>query len=185
MDPVEQMMQGRFVVPSIVATHFHLREGDSVADLGAGSGHFLEALSEVVGTSGRVYACEIQRELVEKLGEVAHSKGLSNIDPVWCDIEEPGGVKIADGTLDAVIIINTLFLVENKAATIAEASRILRPGGKLLVVDWTESFGGLGPQPAQVFSQPDAQALIESNYFVYERSFDTGDHHYGIAFKKP
>lgn len=169
----------------MVSTHFHLREGDQVADFGAGSGFFLRALSEAVGSSGRVYACEIQRELVEKLGTVAQAEGLSNVDPIWCDLEEPNGVKIADGALDTVLLINTLFQLEDKAATIQEAARTLRSGGKFIVVDWSESFGGLGPQPFQVVAAPEAQALIESHNFVFERSFDSGDHHYGLAFKKP
>lgn len=178
-------MVGRFVEPSVVTTHFHLREGDKVADFGAGSGYFLEAFSKAVGLSGRVYACEIQRELVEKLGNTAQSLGLTNIDPLWCDLEEPGGVKIADNTLDAVTLINTLFIIEDKEATIKEAYRTLRSGGKFFVIDWSESFGGLGPQPFQVINELQAQTLVESLGFVLERSFDSGDHHYGLAFKKP
>ena len=178
-------MQGRFVQPEVVTTHFHLREGDQVADFGAGSGFFLQALSRVVGPSGRVYACEIQRELVAKLGDVARAEGLTNVDPLWCDLEEPGGVKIADGALDTVVIINTLFQLEDKAATLKEAARTLRSGGKLFIIDWTESFGGLGPQPDHVVSESEAKALTESQQFVFERSFDAGDHHYGLAFKRP
>lgn len=185
MDNSEPIVPGRFVEPGVVTTHFHLHEGDQVADFGAGSGYFLEALSKAVGAPGRVYACEIQKELVEKIGNVVRSQGLSNVDPIWCDLEEEGGVKIADGVLDAVVIVNTLFQIEEKAATISEAHRTLRSGGKLIVVDWSESFGGLGPQPFQVISQVDAQNLIESNRFVLERTFDAGDHHYGLAFKKP
>lgn len=179
------LVTGRFVEPSIVVTHFHLREGDQVADFGAGVGFFLRVLSEAVGPSGRVYACEIQRELVEKLGTVARSEGLNNVDPIWCDLEETNGVKIADNALDVVVLINTLFQLENKAATISEVARTLRPGGKFFVVDWSESFGGLGPQPGDVISSVAAQSLVESGHFVLERSFDAGDHHYGLAFKKP
>ncbi len=185
MDPAAPLIQGRFVEPSIVVTHFHLRAGDQVADFGAGAGFYLRVLSEAVGVSGRVYACEIQRELVEKLGNVARSEGLTNVDPLWCDLEEPNGVKIGSGVLDAVVMINTLFQLENKAATIDEAYRTLRSGGKLFVIDWSESFGGLGPQPGDVITASMAQSMVESRFFVYERSFDAGDHHYGLGFKKP
>lgn len=185
MDTSDPVTLGRFVEPSVVTTHFHLRDGDQVADFGAGAGYFLEALSQAVGVSGRVFACEIQKELVEKLGNTAQAQGLSNVAPLWCDLEEPNGVKIADGTLDAVILINTLFQIEDKAATLMEAYRTLRSGGKLFVVDWSESFGGLGPQPFQVLNELEAQALVETQNFVLERKFDSGDHHYGLAFKKP
>jgi len=176
--------QGRFVVPSVVTTNFHLREGDIVADYGAGSGYFVEALSQAVGETGRVYACEIQRELVEKIGNLVRTKGIGNTDPVWCDIEVARGIKIADDTLDAAVLINTFFQVEDKATTLHEICRTLRSGGKFIVVDWSESFNGLGPQPDQIVSSNDAKALIESNGFSFDREFDAGDHHYGLAFKK-
>lgn len=185
MDTAGIMPTGRFVVPEIVATHFHFREGDVVADFGAGSGYFLEAFSKAVGQTGRVYACEIQRELVEKLGNTARAQNLTNVDPLWCDIEEPNGIKIANGVLDAAVLINTLFQVEDKAATLGEAMRTLRSGGKFIVIDWSESFGGLGPQPGQVVHKVDAQMMVEAAGFVLEREFDAGDHHYGLAFKKP
>lgn len=175
---------GRFVVPDVVATHFHIKEGDLVADFGAGSGFFLKALSKAVGESGRVYACEIQKQLVEKLGEQSRLWGLSNIHPLWCDLEELNGIKIGNGELDVAILVNTLFLIENKEIAIQEMGRTVRSGGKFFVIDWTESFAGMGPQPNLVVSSADAIALFEANGFVFEREYPAGDHHYGLAFRK-
>ena len=56
-----------FMDPRTVITHFHLRPGDSVADFGAGTGHYLGALSQAVSGQGKVYAFEIQKGLVENL----------------------------------------------------------------------------------------------------------------------
>jgi ubiquinone/menaquinone biosynthesis C-methylase UbiE len=176
---------GRFVQPSVVASHFHLRPGDAVADLGAGSGYFLSALSAAVGGTGKVYACEIQKNLVETLGNVARSKGLSQVIPLWCDLEERGGVPIADGVLDTALLINTLFQCDDKVVVLQEVVRMLRSGGKLIIIDWTESFGGLGPQPGVVFTKEAAISLASTAGLVEESSFDAGDHHYGVSFKKP
>lgn len=173
----------RFVVPETVASQFHLHEGDTVADFGAGSGFFLSSLVAAVGESGRVYACEIQRPLVEKMGAFARQKGWHNVDVLWCDLEATGGVKIPDNTLDAGILVNTLFQIEDATTCLAELHRTLRPGGKLLVIDWTESFAGLGPAPSAVVTASAATDLCESNGFVYEREFPAGEHHYGLAFR--
>lgn len=175
---------GRFVNPTMLASHFHLREGDVVADFGAGSGFYVEILARLVGSSGRVYACEIQKELVEKIGVLARTKGLFMVDPLWSDIEVIGGSKLADGALDVALMINTLFQVEDKKTAVQEVCRTLRKGGKFFIVDWTDSFGGLGPHPSQVMTLPQAQALLEENGFVFERTFDAGDHHYGAGFRK-
>ncbi len=177
-------MQGRFVEPAVVASHFHLREGDVVADFGAGAGFFSEILARVVGPSGRVVACEIQKELVEKIGDSARRKGLLNIDPKWCDIEAEGGLPIPDGSLDAGVMVNTLFQFDDKGTALREVYRTLRVGGKFFLIDWTDSFGGLGPQFEQIVTERDARAYVESTGFVFERTFDSGDHHYGMAFRK-
>lgn len=175
---------GRFVIPEVVASHFHLKEGDLVADFGAGSGFFLRTLSKAVGDNGRVYACEIQKGLVEKIGELIRAQGLGNVHPLWCDLEEVNGIKIATGELDVAILVNTLFLIEQKDLSVQEMGRTLRSGGKFFVIDWTESFGGMGPQPGAVVTAASATALFESNGFVFEREFPAGDHHYGLAFRK-
>lgn len=175
---------GRFVDPQTVVSHFHVREGDVVADFGAGSGFYTEALARLVGQTGKVYACEIQRELVEKIGALVRTKGLFAVDPLWCDMEKEGGVKIADAAVDVAVMVNTLFQLEHKNIALGEVSRTLHSGGKFFLIDWSESFGGLGPQPNDVVTRANAQALAESSGFVYERAFDAGDHHYGLAFRK-
>lgn len=175
---------GRFVIPSVVATHFHLRPGDVVADFGAGSGYFIPTLVDLVGPEGRVYACEIQKQLVEKIGDLARRNGWSQVQPLWSDLEDVGGTKVPDGVLDAAVMVNTFFQLDDKAAAVAEALRTLRTGGKLFLIDWSESFGGLGPIPEQVVDAAAAEALFESNGFIMERTFDAGDHHYGLAFRK-
>ena len=80
---------------------------------------------------------------------------------------------------------NTLFQVENKVNVFKEAWRVLKLDGTLVVIDWSESFGGLGPHPEAVVDEAAARALAETAGFVFERSFDAGDHHYGLAFRKP
>lgn len=173
-----------FMDPRVVITHFHLRPGDAVADFGAGTGHYLKALSEAVSSQGSVYACDIQKVLVEQLTARIHKERLSNVHPVWCDLEAIGGTKLKDGLLDVGILMNTLFLIENKQAALTEFARVIRKGGKFIVVDWESSFGGIGPHPSQVVKKDAAKALIEANGFAFERDFPAGDHHYGLAFRK-
>jgi len=173
----------RFVIPEVVASQFHLRPGDKVADFGAGSGFFMKVLSDTVGPTGRVYACEIQKPLVEKLGDQCRLQALENIEPLWCDIEAVNGSKIATDTLDAGILVNTLFQLEERGVAAVELQRVLRAGGKLLIVDWSETVAGLGPTPDRLVTADDCKVLFESHGFVFEREFPAGEHHYGLAFR--
>ena len=176
--------EGRFVVPEIVSSHFHLRKGDAVADFGAGTGYFIPHLSRMVGTDGRVFACEIQKNLVETITALVREKRLSNVEVLWCDFETSGGMKLRDSSIDVGVLVNTLFQIEQKDAAFEEFARTIRSGGKLFVIDWTSSFAGLGPPASHVVTADDVKGLAESHRFVFERSFDAGHHHYGLAFRK-
>ncbi|MEX0913133.1 MAG: methyltransferase domain-containing protein [Candidatus Paceibacterota bacterium] len=178
------MSTDRFISPEIVASHFHLRTGDKVGDFGAGAGNFSAVLSRLVGHEGRVYASEIQKNLVDTLNDRVKRENLTNMEVVWGDVEELGGTKIEDEVLDAAVIVNTLFQMEERETALREISRTLRSGGKLFIIDWSESWGGLGPQPNDVLTESEAKDLAESLGLTFERSFDAGDHHYGLAFRK-
>jgi ubiquinone/menaquinone biosynthesis C-methylase UbiE len=161
-----------------------LREGMLVADFGTGSGHYAIEASKLVGGSGRVYAIDIQQALVKKVKNLAIAENRQNIDVLWGDIEQIGGTKLGDESVDAVIIANDLFQVEDKNNVIIEARRILKPKGKVLVVDWLDSFGGLGPQGDMIVRESQARELLSGNSFEFIEEFDAGEHHYGLIFVK-
>ncbi|MFC1720811.1 methyltransferase domain-containing protein [Patescibacteria group bacterium] len=173
-----------FTDPEQNINHLHLREGYQVADLGAGIGAYSFAAARKIGKSGKVYAVEVQKDLVSKIRNGALGAKLENVEVLWGDVEEKGGSKIADNVVDAVIISNILFQTEDKDGLLAETNRILKSGGKILVVEWSESFSGLGPQPEHVVQKAKAKHLFGGAGFALEEEFDAGEHHYGFVFTK-
>jgi ubiquinone/menaquinone biosynthesis C-methylase UbiE len=171
-----------FTNPGQNILHLGLKEGMRVADLGAGSGFYSKAVSERVGYTGKVYAVEVQKDLVKKLESEIRNWGISNIECIWGDIEKRHGTKIADQSMDAVIISNVLFQAEDKLGVIDEAKRILKKGGNVLLIDWTESFGGMGPTPQSVITEIKAKELFEKRGFKFVEKISTNAHHYGIIF---
>jgi len=154
-----------------------------VADFGAGTGFYSRAASSRVGLTGRVYAIEVQKDLVKKLESDIESWGLNNIDCLWADIEMKNSIKIADGSLDAIIISNVLFQADDKLGLIDEAKRLLKKGGEILLIDWKESFNGLGPTPENIVTESRAQELFTGRGFLFIKTIPESPHHYGIIFK--
>lgn len=163
---------------------FGLHEGMKVADLGVGFGHYVYALSEAVGPSGRVFAVDVQKNMIERLKKEVEEKGIQNIEVIWGDIEVVGGTKLREGLVDNLLVANVLFLIDSKPGFVHECARILKVGGKLLLIDWEESFGGIGPSPEMVVSLETAKRIFESGPFEYKKQIDVGDHHYGILFER-
>jgi len=162
-----------------------LRDGMRVGDFGAGSGHYSLAASAVVGMSGKVYAIDVQEEVLKHLHDTASRAGKRNIETVWGNIENRGGTKLRDGALDAGILANTLFQLEDRKAAFTEILRVIKPGGKLLLIDWAGSYGGIGPTPDHVVSESDAEELGISFGLHKEKDYRAGPHHYAILFTKP
>lgn len=178
-------MSVSFSVPQENVLQLGLREGMKVGELGAGSGHYARAAAAIVGHSGKVYAVDVQEELLKHLKLNTHERHQRTIETIWGDIEKPGGTHLRDAALDAVIIANTLFQIENRPGLLFEIKRVLKPGGKLLVVDWAGSYGGLGPAPESVVSEHDAEAFFIDGGFYKVKSFRAGPHQYGIIFTAP
>ncbi len=162
-----------------------LRDGMKVADLGAGSGHYSLAAAASVGNSGRVYAVDVQEDILKHLKDSAHRAGRNNIETIWGNLEKKGGTKLRDQSMDAVILSNTLFQLEHKEDAVAEIKRIIKSGGKLLVVDWAGAYGGMGPAPHHVVTEHQAEELFIRGGFYKAKDFRAGPHHYAIVFTAP
>lgn len=173
-----------FTNPIANITELGVYEGMIVADLGAGTGAYTIPLAERVGEKGRVYAVEVQKDFLTNIKTTADARGLKNIELLWGDIERLGGTKIKDESVDAVVISNVLFLAEDKAGLLRETRRILKTGGKLLLIDWSDSFNNLGPAPEMVVTADAARALCEAEGFVLKKEIPAGEHHYGFIFLK-
>lgn len=162
-----------------------LREGMKVGDLGAGSGHYALAAAAAVGDTGRVYAIDVQEEVVRHIKDAAERARLTNVETIWGDIERPGGTRLRDGTLDAAILSNVMFQIEHHDSALTEVKRIVTPGGKVLVIDWAGSYGHLGPHPSHIVTESDAETRFIGAGFHKVKSFRAGPHHYGILFTTP
>lgn len=174
----------RFAHPRTNIQKFNLQESMRVADFGAGIGSYTLPAAEFVGVTGRVYAIDIQQDLLQKIRSTANSEGCTNIELIWGDIEAVGGTALPDESVQRVIMSNILFLAQHKHILIQEAFRILKQNGKVLLVDWKDSFGGAGPKKESLVSVVDAKKLFADEGFVVDEEIDPGFHHYGIIFKK-
>ena len=163
---------------------FRIAEGWRVADFGAGSGAYSLAAAEMVGPDGHVYAIDINANLLSKVSSDARERNLSSLEIVAGNVEELGGSKLRDASMDAGIAANIFFQVDSKKGLVREIKRVMRSGGRVLVVDWSGSFGGIGPRTDHLVGEGEIKTLFEEAGFLYERSIDAGAHHYGFIFKK-
>jgi ubiquinone/menaquinone biosynthesis C-methylase UbiE len=164
-----------------------LSPGTIVADLGAGSGHYAFIAAKMVGgmeMEGKVYAIDVQKDLLDRIKNEANHEHLTNIEIIWGNAEKIGGTKLRDLSVDVVIASNIFFQVENRETFAKEIARILKPKGRLFFIEWSDSFGGIGPKADAVVTEAAAKIFFEKNGFMVERDVPVGSHHYGLVIRK-
>lgn len=170
-----------------------LKETDVVADLGAGTGFYAVALGRLV-PRGKVYAVEIVKDYLSLVKKKALDAGLTNVECFWGDLEKPGGTQIADAVLDAVVLSNVLFQIEAKDQFISEVRRVLKVGGKVLLIDWEGGFAAgsfkesAGDSSVMLIKTAMPKGAMRERFeaagFLWQRDIDAGSHHYGMILEK-
>lgn len=168
--------------PEKILKMFGIHENMIVADLGAGSGFYTLSAAKIA-SGGKVYAIEIQKDFLETIRNKVKEHKLENVECLWGNIEVSGGTRLGESVIDRVIASNVLFQVEHKEKFLDELYRIIKPAGKVLLIDWHDSDSPLAPRGNMQVSAEKARALFEQKGFEFERNVDIGEHHYGMIFR--
>lgn len=122
-----------FARRAAIARAVGLQPGAAVADVGAGTGIFVDFFAKDVGPSGRVFAVEIAPKFVEHLRERARTRGLDRVEAVLCTDRD---VCLPADSVDVVFVCDTYHHFEYPRSTLASIHRALRKDGRLVVVDF-------------------------------------------------
>ena len=178
------MAESSFLNPAQAVAAAGIDEGMKVAELGASSGFFTRASARHAGQGGVVWAVDSSAEALSRIKNISAAEGLHNVEVVRGNIEHLGGTNLPEATFDYCIVANALFGVECKSCLAGEAARILKRGGRVLLIDWTGSHGGLGPHPRQVTGRSDALPIFEREGFSVVSDIPAGAYHWGCILKK-
>ena len=128
--------------PEQIMDALQIGDGSVVADLGAGGGWFTIRLARRVGPNGRVYAEDIQQEMIGAIERRVGREGLKNVIPV---LGSPVDPKLPAATLDAVLIVDAYHEVEQPVALLRNVAKTLKKNGLIGIVNYKKDGGGPGP----------------------------------------
>jgi len=169
-----------FIDPKQILKQVGLKIDDVAVDFGSGSGGWALPLAKML-EQGKVIAVDIQEEPLSSLEAKAKIAGLKNIEKIRADVEEDQ-LSLDNSSVDLVLMTNLLFQVENKEAVFKEARRILKPKGKILIVDWKP--GALMGPKTGALSQAEIIDQAKKGDFVLKDELDGGDYHFALIFEK-
>lgn len=168
--------------PDQVVAQLHVGNGMQVADFGCGHGYLSIPLAQAA-SHGTVYCFDVVEEELNALRSHARLKGVRNIKDIRANLEAPDGSKLADDSIDLVMMANILFQSQLKAKIIEEAVRVLKPGGRLVIIDWIIG-ASLAPEGGWLLSSEEAVTLAEAAGLTLGKELKMDEQHFGLVFKK-
>lgn len=120
--------------PADVVAAMHVATGATVVDLGAGTGYFLPYLSKAVGPKGTVIALDVEPKMVDHMKKRAAEAGLANVEARVVAKDDPG---LSPDSVDHVLVVDTWHHLDQRLLYANKLAKALRPGGTVVVVDFT------------------------------------------------
>ena len=171
-------MEG-FLNPLEVLKQLRLKKEMVAADFGSGSGGWVIPLAKEL-EEGKVYAIDILEEPLSALRSKVNLEKIFNIEIIQADVE--AGSRLLNSSCDLVLMTNLLFECDDKKRVLEEGKRVLKPAGKILVVDWIPD-APVGPEEGRI-SAEDVKKTAKELGLKLEKEFEAGSYHYGLIFLK-
>lgn len=170
-----------FLNPEKILKELKLSPNMVAADFGSGSGGWAIPLAKKL-EDGKVYAIDILREPLSALKSKANAEKIYNIVTLLGDVESEKGSKLLSNSCDLVLMTNLLFEVDDKKKVLEEGKRVLKDGGKILIVDWKKD-NPLTPRIEWISIEKVKEIAKELNFKI-EKEFEAGLYHWGLILIK-
>jgi ubiquinone/menaquinone biosynthesis C-methylase UbiE len=156
-----------------------LEEGMVLCDIGAGSGVFTLPAAQL--TKKTVYALDVNDGALATIREKASTLGLENVKTVKVSGD---GFDIADSVADIALMVTVLHEIERRPAFISETARLLKTGGKAVVIEFYNRETPMGPPAWHRIDEAEVMDLFANSGFSAEDRFPLGENLYCQVFVK-
>ena len=167
--------------PDEVVKALQLKNGDVVADIGAGTGYFARRLAKAVAPQGKVYAVDIAADVLDYMKQRADKEGLHNITTIVSHEDDP---MLPENGVDMAFFCDTTHHIANRVNFYRKMSPGVKRHGRLVIIDYPPG-GQHTPHPAEMLV-PRSQAISEAEDagFKFIKDFGILPYHYFLVFEK-
>jgi len=158
-----------------------IQPGMTVADVGAGTGYMTLRIARRAGPEGKVYANDIQPEMLEKLSENARRANLNNIETV---LGSEGDAKLPAGKMDLVILVDVYHEFSRPQEMLQSIRRALKPDGRLVLMEYKKEDPTIPIRPDHKMSLNEIKIEVEAEGYKLDKVIDTLSRQHLVFFRK-
>jgi ubiquinone/menaquinone biosynthesis C-methylase UbiE len=176
---LEDPKRDAYQKPHEVMEALGVKEGEVIADIGAGSGYFAIRLAQHVGNKGRVYAVDISPDMIRHLHERVRDARLLNVSPILARADDP----LLPQPVDRFLIVNVWHHVENQGGYLARMKKELKVGGQVIMIDFHKRDLPVGPPLAMKIAREELVRQMEANGFRLAKEHTFLPYQYFLVFE--
>ena len=152
--------------PDIALNVLKIPKGASVADIGAGSGYITVRLAARVGPTGRVFANDVQPQMLNMLARRLANSNITNVTLIEGTLDDP---KLPPASVDLAIMVDVYHELSQPQAMLRHLREALRPGGRLVLLEYRKEDPTVPIKPEHKMSVAEAKMEVEAEGFVLSK----------------
>jgi ubiquinone/menaquinone biosynthesis C-methylase UbiE len=176
---LEDPQRDAYQKPHEVLMALGLKPGETIADIGSGSGYFALRFAAHVGDAGRVFAVDVDPEMVRHLNRRLRDARVRNVQTILADPDDP---LLPEASIDRFVVVNTWHHIEKPVDYLAHMKRMLKPGGQVVMIDFHKKELPLGPPLAMKIAREDLVRQMADNGFALAREHAFLPYQYFLVF---
>lgn len=173
-----------FIRPEEFWKNLGLRANQTVVHLGSGPGFYLIPAAEIVGSKGHVIGIDVRADMLSEVESRAERSGVDQvITTLHANLEDGATSGIASDSADWTLVANILYL-SDPDKILAEAARITKQTGSVVIVEWDVSATPLGPPEEDRLSKPKVLEHATKQGLKLYQEFSPSPYHFGLLLTK-
>jgi arsenite methyltransferase len=170
---LEDPSRDKWQKPHEVVMALDLKPTETIADIGAGTGYFARCFAQ---HAGKVYAVDIDQALLD----IARKNAPKNLETVLASPDDP---RLPEQSVNTIFFCDVLHHIENRPAYYAKLAQVLKPGGRVVVIDFYKKELPVGPPPSMKLSEQDVIEEFQQAGFKLAKRLDILPYQYYLFFE--
>ena len=178
---LERPEREREEAPSKAIAALEIKPGQVVADVGAGSGYYTVRLAERVGPSGKVFATDIQPQMVTLLRQRVDRDRLGQVEVVQATETDP---RLPSGQLDLIVMVDVYHELSRPQEVLRQLRAALKPDGRLVLIEFRKESAWVPIREEHKMSVQEARLELEAESYRFDRVIDVLPWQHILVFRR-